>query len=401
MIDETTGREGASKENQTLGGTTPPAPTGAPIIGAPVPEAPRDPNSLHTDIATILKDVKLPEKRDVALTGERAQPSPQVKDIDALLSGSSPTQTPGASEMTPPQESAVPAPAPQKDSVRALHTFKHDIDDVVRDQKISVVKAAAMEQEKERPPVFATATRQNRMKNTVFAALVLLILGAAALGGVYFVMQSKAAPLPAQDTSSLVFSEQTASLPIGSETPAQLKGLLADARYSSTASLGSITRIAPVVVTTTEEGETQRFATLSEFLTGIGANPPQGLIRALSSEFFFGLHTVDVNAPLLVIPVTSYDRAFAGMLEWEPSINQDLSPVYTAVPDLIAGSDGIPQKRVFSDVVMRNYDVRALKDDSGNVVMYYSFPTRNLLVIAESPYTFTELLSRLQAQNRL
>jgi len=50
---------------------------------------------------------------------------------------------------------------------------------------------------------------------------------------------------------------------------------------------------------------------------------------------------------------------------------------------------------------MRNYDARALKDDAGQIQLYYSFPTRNILIIAESPYTFAEVLSRLQAERRL
>lgn len=65
------------------------------------------------------------------------------------------------------------------------------------------------------------------------------------------------------------------------------------------------------------------------------------------------------------------------------------------------GPDGIQVQRPFSDLVMRNYDVRALKDNDGVIQLYYSFPTRDLLVIAESPYTFTEILSRLQAGRRL
>ena len=89
------------------------------------------------------------------------------------------------------------------------------------------------------------------------------------------------------------------------------------------------------------------------------------------------------------------------MLEWEPTLNTDLSPVFAAVPAQTTNASGLPVIRSFSDVVMRNYDVRALKDDAGNIVMYYSFPTQNILIIAESPYTFTEVLSRLQAQRKL
>jgi len=136
-------------------------------------------------------------------------------------------------------------------------------------------------------------------------------------------------------------------------------------------------------------------------MTALGANPPDDLVRALSSDFFFGVHTVDTEAPLIVVPVLSYDHAFAGMLAWEPTMNAGLAPVFTAVSAQTTDASGLPVARTFSDVVMRNYDVRALKDDSGNIVMYYSFPTQNILIIAESPYTFTEVLSRLQAQRKL
>jgi hypothetical protein len=121
---------------------------------------------------------------------------------------------------------------------------------------------------------------------------------------------------------------------------------------------------------------------------------------AIGPDFFFGFHVVDTNAPLFVIPVTSYDHAFAGMLAWEPTMDSDLSPIFTSVSMTVATS-GVMTQRTFEDSVMRNYDVRELTDDSGNVVLYYSFPTPEILVIAQSPYSFTEILSRLQAEREL
>ena len=160
--------------------------------------------------------------------------------------------------------------------------------------------------------------------------------------------------------------------------------------------------VIPVVVELSDDGSAiQKPATLTEFFAAIGATAPESLMRALGEEFFFGIHTVDKNAPILVIQVESYDRAFDGMLTWESSMNGDLSPIFAAVPRLVMGTDGIQVERTFTDLVMRNYDVRALKDDAGVIQLFYSFPTRDLLVIAESPYTFTEILSRLQAGRRL
>lgn len=386
MVDEMEGKtDRADASNFQPPQASPAHPTGAPSQqGAPASVPIRE------DVAKILQDAKLPERRDVEQPHKK-----QVTqtDINALL------------QVQPmPEEDqghAAPSAPPPKDAVQSMRTIKQDLQQVVHDQKISIVKAAALEQDKAKPPVFATTKRSSTAKNVVFAGLLLLFLGSAALGGVYLVVQGRVAPLPEQPTTSLVFAEQTVSLPLDGQSPTQLKSVLAEARNGSSASLGSITRIAPLSTNFTPEGEVTRIATLQEFFSALGARPPEELVRALAPDYFFGLHTVDKNAPLLVIPVLSYDRAFAGMLAWEDSINAELAPVFVRVPDLTVGDDGLVQTRAFSDVVMRNYDVRALTDDSGAIALYYSFPTRNILIIAESPYTFTELLSRLQAQRQL
>ena len=89
------------------------------------------------------------------------------------------------------------------------------------------------------------------------------------------------------------------------------------------------------------------------------------------------------------------------MLAWEAALNEDLSPFFSAVSQLAGNEDGILIKRQFEDNIMRNYDVRILRDDAGTVKMLYAFPTRNFLIIAESPYSFTEILSRLRASRQL
>lgn len=412
MVDETTGRADASNDK----GTGTPGPSaGAPRetnAGAPASAPAPTPQdaAMGNDIAKILKAVKLPEERKTALRGEAERAVP-TKDIDALLA-----QNAAAGESTPqspaPEQPAAAlnttaAPAPPstpsvpKGAIQSVHTLKHDLQGVVQDQKISLVRAAALEQDKARPEVSTPRPHTNRVKNAIFIALLLIVLGSSALLGVYIVVQNRSTPLPQTPETSLVFAEQTVSLPLSGQQPAQLKNLLAEARGASTASLGSITRVAPTITTLAPEGEVTRLATLPEFLSAIGANPPEELLRAISQEFFFGLHTVDTNAPFFVIPVLSYDRAFAGMLAWEATINAELAPIFLRVPDLTLDDDALPARRTFTDVVMRNYDVRALADDSGAVSLYYSFPSRGMLIIAESPYTFTELLSRLQAQRKL
>jgi hypothetical protein len=363
--------------------------------------------ALGDDIAKILKDMKLPERRDVTLPGEQ-RAERDVRTFDTNLGAAAETPAAAAVEETP---SIVTPQSGEKHatSITPVHTLKDDLRDVVHDKKISLVSAVSLE-EKRRARRAAgpqeTPANMQRSKRTfaiLFTVLLLCVLGGGALFGVYTVMQRQSAPPPAALTSSsILFAEQSLVLPIANQSPSDLKQTLAAARNSSTGNLGSITRIIPAIIATSSNGTVQtRPATFGEFMAAIGAHPSDDLIRALGSDFFFGFHTVDTNAPLFVIPVTSYDHAFAGMLAWESTMNDDLTPIFTGVPDLTTDQNGLPVERTFQDVVMRNYDVRALKDDAGDIELYYSFPTQSILVIAESPYSFTEILSRLQAGREL
>lgn len=215
-------------------------------------------------------------------------------------------------------------------------------------------------------------------------------------------MQQRTAESNAALRSNILFAEQSVPFPVDNEAPADVRRTLASARSSSALTLGAILQIVPVTTATDPSGNVSATPiSFSAFLTALGTRAPEELSRAVGNEFFFGIHTVDENAPIIIVPVTSYERAFAAMLEWEPYMNLDLEPLFTLMPAQARNENGALVERQFEDVVMRNYDVRALKDDKGVIQLYYSFPTRNVLIIAESPYSFTEILSRLRADRRL
>ncbi len=349
---------------------------------------------ISNDIASILHSVKLPERRDFKGTADTRPPSATiaVPNIDEALKQSVP-QAPSEPEARP--------------TVVASHTLKDDLQDIVRRKKISLVKAAALEADKKRPdPIMPLETvgergRKHRTAAIVFVSILLIFLGGGALYGVT-VVENKHPSTTSATYPSLIFAEQTVTVPIDNTSPAILKAALAHALTQNLGPVGSITQIIPTISATSADSiSTTGPATLSEFFAALGISPPSQLTQGLGDSFFFGAHTVDVNAPVLVIPVTNYDLAFAGMLAWEPQMNTDLSPIFTSVPTLTTGANGLPTARTFADAVMRNYDVRELKDDSGTIVLYYSFPTPDLLVIAQSPNTFAEVLSRLQAHGNL
>lgn len=377
----------------------------APVIPTP-PEIPRTieeaaaitppSGDITTDIQKILSQVKLPERRDFKGT---ADPKPAASEVSAIPKNLQGMVTKPPDEETAHAMSAKLEAAP----ISSVHTLKDDLQHMVKEKKMSLVRAVSLEQDKKRDEFveeeFGRKDRRRRVTGILFATFLLFGLGAAALSGVYFVIVSHAGS-EVQSQNSIVFAEQSVALPLDNSTPSELKRRVASARQTQTGSLGSITRIVPLI-----QGADPKVppipATTAQFFSAMGFNAPDALIRSLDDAFFFGLHTVDKNAPVVVIPVTNYDRAFAGMLAWEATMNADLAPTFTPVAATILDVNGIPSARVFTDDVMRNYDVRELKDDTGTVELYYSFPSKNLLIIAESPYSFPELLSRLQSVRKL
>jgi hypothetical protein len=366
----------------------------APISGkpAPLPEKP-----LGDDIEHILATIKIPERRDFKAAAD-------TKKYEVIVPKG---EDKAAGAIVPPADPAK-QPAEHASSIVApLRTLKDDLQSIVRDKKISLVRAVTLEEEKKQgqqhlePEQKDIRTkRSRRTMGILFAAGIFIVLGGGALFGVFYVAQEQAA-VPAPPQSSILFAERTLIFSLDKQSAQNLKNALAQERTKQLGSLGSITRIVPMIAATGTSGTSQEVpATLSQFFSALGMNPPQELMSATGPQFFFGFHIVDTNAPLFVIPVTSYDHAFAGMLAWEPTMDQDLAPVFTSVSATIQ-VNGLPAQRTFQDEVLRNYDVRELTDDQGNVVLYYSFPTPNILVIAQSPYSFTEILSRLQAEREL
>lgn len=400
-----------------------------PLAAPPPPVPAPKPTSVDPNIAKILKEVKLPERFH-----QKAVPAPagQAPALGVLPTLETPAgaasaarevprvvvppaqlaQSVGDEALVAPLTPPVPASVPDQpeegaaSSIASLHTMKADLKDVVRSRKISLVSAAAMEQDRgARRALMPTMPAPlggdgRRIGLMLTAALLLLGLGGAAL---YFAYTLVAGPTTHQQlpaSASVLFAENQVAVSLGEQSSSGLKQSLGGL-LSQPGPVGSITQIIPTLPAP-DSATGQRAATLQEFFQTLGAHPPADLMRALSGDFFLGIHMADVPAPVFIIPVVSYDRAFAGMLAWESSIDTDLAPLFRQVPRITASpTGGVPVERTFKDLVVRNYDVRGLADDSGAIVLYYSFPTPEILIIAASPYTFPEVLSRLQAERKL
>jgi hypothetical protein len=389
----------------------------------------RSEEDLKQDVASILQTIKLPT-REHEQAPQKTEPLRTTPSEDAsavLLAQLAPILNEEAPPAPLPDTTPEPPLPPQGNTsmlsvmptvdgpvapqatkkafnIPSVHTLKDDLQDVVETEKISAVKAAALEAKKrERRDQThlvqaARGPRSHAVLKTILAAILLILFGIGALLVVSVVKNQRAINEGTTALSSIMFSEQTLSYPIQGKTGVPLRQELSLARTQIQIPLGAITRIASVLP---QADGTPRIVSAQEFLSALGAVIPDDLAQSLSPEYFFGVHSLDQNVPVLVLPLTDYEHAFAGMLGWEKSISDDLRPLFTHVPAETLMSDGTLVSRKFEDVIIQNYDVRVLKDATGTVRLLYSFPTRNFLIIAESPNSFVEVLSRLRAERRL
>ena len=126
-------------------------------------------------------------------------------------------------------------------------------------------------------------------------------------------------------------------------------------------------------------------------LFAIGAPPTLG--RAFGDRWVFGFQSAgSTSAPFIFVSVDSFDNAFDGMLRWEKAVKENLGPIFLK-PETVT-ADKIPDNIDFEDLIIRSKDTRILKDNSGTIVLLYSFLDPKNLVITTNERTFQELLNR-------
>ena len=136
-----------------------------------------------------------------------------------------------------------------------------------------------------------------------------------------------------------------------------------------------------------------------------------------------GVNDGGKQSPFFILSVDSYSETFAGMLQWESKMPQDLKqlflPYSTSTPTVVPKTQttattatttatttsvkveatsipAVQDKQLkFRDEVIANHDVRIYRNAAGQSVILYGYWNQTTLVIARDPGAFNEILERL------
>lgn len=285
-----------------------------------------------------------------------------------------------------------------------LHTFKSDFADRIDAQKASTFSVLAAQSDARETrasspqPVKLPSKNKSRVP-MILAASLLVVLGIGALGGAYWflVLRSPAAAVPFA-VPSLIFADEKIELPSG-VPPMQALAQVA----KQPAVPGNVIVTYVTTSTSGKQGIIKSPQPGGALIKSIFAGAPDILLRNIDDTSTAGVISAgDATAPFFILKVPSYERTFAGMLGWEPTMASDLNALYPVSAAASAGTSSAPQMIAaprFTDATVANHDVRILKDGSNKTVLLYGYRDKQTLIIAKDEAAFTALLVRMNAAN--
>ena len=340
----------------------------------------------------------------------------------------------------PTRQSPKASPEDQEKSI--VRTYQSDIADTVRTKKVSVTQMALAEQKRaERLQQGEVATAldihpHHYLRNiliTLGGIFVLILAGAGYI--TYMRLTSDTSVGPTQEVhlekEALLIVTGQEKLTLASPRRTPLVTQLTHTRENTALGVGALHDVffVQTVVDEITEDEFEAVISAETFVRALQTRASESFIRSLSEEFMIGLYGGDPTELFLMFKTEQFDAAFAGMLDWEEQMADDLSfltkaveppaPVVVTPPVSVATTSTstatstmtstttptttpaiIPIEEpeaptTFVDQIVKNRDTRVLYDAYGNVRSMYSFPNSDTLIITGSLQAMEHIFERL------
>lgn len=349
---------------------------------------------------------------------------------------------------TPPPSTVEKKPADPTQKKGAIRTLQGDIAHTVHSQNISVADIALAEQKRARADIGGMLAPQEDTSGKwwVLGTGLFILLGIGVVASIFYFSPREELPVVEGPQETLLFADERTVLDVAGMN---FQGFANTVRNTLLVQGGPATIRGVSLVRVLGEGSNVRHISTEEFFTLLKSRAPARLTRSLLDGFVLGVATPTSNpSAFLLFKTNTYETAFAGMLEWESFIADDLpfitytfgmdvkpaeesatstdetatttdatgttteevtanatflGPPATTLNDSGTSTDIIvtpppvepPPVAVFTDIVVRNKDVRALVYPDGTSRLMYTFADKETLLIAENKEVLSLLIDRL------
>ncbi len=263
--------------------------------------------------------------------------------------------------------------------------------------------------------------------------MLLVAVGA----GFYIYLRLQPIEPEARMQAPFMLVDDTLTVPLQpGDTRGDIMRALSAARTQVSLSLGLVARLLVVKPSGLGDGSAAEVGA-PEFLQALSPSIPPELLRTLDEQMLLGIHSYDENQAFMIVKADSYETAYSGMLAWEVSMRNDLSPLFTRTPAVrpraqapapapviplgtttgtstasstplatttaasstLPAAEPLPAVQFFQgnfvDHVVENHDGRAVLNETGDVLLLWTFLDRSTIVITTNTSTLREVISRL------
>lgn len=293
-----------------------------------------------------------------------------------------------------------------KQKLSSLRTYQGDMAEFIKDRNESVVSIALKERkgkeekQKEEESKAEFAPRQAHSKSSIrrnfsMASLsfILLSLGGAAAYFVFNNLDFDRVEAPVVEEKLISYND---TVTFSGSGPLELGMEIANVFPSNGISIIEVASNGNVIEKS------------NDFFAFMGVTPPATLSRTLKDDYALGVSSRDGKfSKFIILTVNDFGRAFSGMLEWEASMEKDLSFLITkplskeieentdteasSTPSQMPALPPVSENYFWKDIIVKNKDTRSLVNDGGQSKIGYSFLDKNTIIIVDNIYTIGDL----------
>ena len=297
------------------------------------------------------------------------------------------------------------APEKPQSIVRNIRTYKSDIEEGISSGNTTLVGMATAQSSVKgvsKQIILSIQTIDSQKIKKILIALLSLLLLIGGAGGIYYAytLKAKSEVIVANEPEPLIFVENIKNIDGTGKTTSDARKAFIDIRHSVSGQLGSIVQTLLVKKSVDDKGVSKTLElTTEEMFQIFGFGAPARLVRSLNPAYLVGVHIFDGNQPIVILKTDSYETTFAGMLEWEEDMERNLKGLLRDEADFAQIGTSTPfVTRAFDDIIYKNTDMRALKNEKGKVLLAYAFPTRDVLILGTNTDSIIEAMNRFNTR---